>query len=145
MKTSFNLLAILAMAVLLSACQTQTVSKPMLTDTEWILTEINGQPVPGGTETSPPTLRLSSTDRRAAGFSGINRFGTGYELEGSTLKFGMVMGTRMAGPPEAMAAEQDFLTALQSVRNWNITGQQLELSAGEKPLLRFEVVHPEGK
>src|SRR5207302_4495540 len=92
-----------------------TPDNPSLETVEWTLIELNGSPVPAAAaegHRDPPTLRFSPEKKQASGFSGVNRFFGPYEHEGEKLKFGALAGTRMAGPPEAMALEQEFLAML---------------------------------
>ena len=107
---------------------------------EWTLTEINGKPVSVAEDhPKPPTLRFNSEKKQASGFSGVNRFFGSYQLDGETLKFGPLAGTRMAGPPEAMAAEAAFLTMLGSVTGYRISGGgTLELLHDGAVTARFE-------
>lgn len=62
----------------------------------------------------PRTLLLGA-DGRASGFAGVNRYFGTYTLDsdGAFLMKGMG-STKMAGPPEEMRGEQEFLEALQN-------------------------------
>lgn len=62
----------------------------------------------------PPTLQFLP-DGRVAGFSGVNRFNGSYKLgaDGAITWSPAMAGTRMAGEPERMKLENDFLKALQ--------------------------------
>jgi len=106
MKTAIILSSCFAALLLMTGCQTaaQTSNVP-LEGTDWILAELNGQPVVFGQNQRTSTLKLDPATKHASGMSGANRFSGPYELNGSKLKFGNTMGTRMAGPPEAMAAK----------------------------------------
>ncbi len=106
-------------------------------DTEWTLAELNGTAVNPGPNVRVPTLKLESATKRVSGNSGVNRYSGGYEMEGPKLKFGSTMGTRMAGPPEAMALEKDFLAALEKVAAWRATQAELQLTDGKTVLMKF--------
>jgi len=140
MKTNILCVGTAVAAMLLAACRTSPSSTPAppLTDTEWRLIELDGKPVAKAEGLKPPTLTLAAESKRAAGFSGINRYSGSYELDGNTLKFGMFMSTRMAGPPEAMVVEDTFLKAMAQVKTWKIQGGKLSLLGGSGVLLRFE-------
>lgn len=145
MKTM--LIAMLVPVILLgfSGCQT-SAHRPdaavPLAGTEWVLTELNGKPFVASEGLLAPTLKLDAATKRANGTSGINRYAGPCELDGSAIKFGVLMGTRMAGPPEAMAIEDAFLAALREVSAWKITGQMLELSDGVNTVARFKAGPP---
>jgi heat shock protein HslJ len=88
------------------------------------------------------SLRLE--DGRVSGSGGINRLMGDYRLDGSSLGFGAVATTMMAGPPERMEAEQRFLDALARVTRWARDGEQLVLRDDEgAELLRFDVAVPD--
>lgn len=108
-----------------------------LEGTEWILSELNGKAVGAGANLRGPTLKLDSEAKRASGQSGVNRYSGAYELEGAKLKFGSTMGTRMAGPPEAMDLEKDFLATLEKVSGWRVMKGELELMDGKAVVMRF--------
>jgi heat shock protein HslJ len=56
-----------------------------------------------------PTAEITfGDDGRVTGRSTINRFSGPYRITGDTLTPGMLVGTMMAGPPEAMRQEQRF-------------------------------------
>jgi heat shock protein HslJ len=108
-----------------------------LTGTEWRLVELDGKPVAITDGLRTPTLQLDSTTMRASGTSGINRYFGGYESKGAALKFGPFAGTKIGGPPAAMAVERAFLKALAGVSSWNVTSNRLALKAGDETVLRF--------
>ena len=83
------------------------------------------------------TLKLDAAKMQASGVSFVNHFSGKYELKDKTLKFGPMMSTRMAGPPEAMDAERDYLTMLKDVTGWRITDGKLELVVGDKIVARL--------
>lgn len=135
--------ALICAAVLLVGCGTAmkaSAAEPAkpLTGTEWKLAEIDGKTVTVTEGLRTPTLQLESTTKRASGTSGINRFFGSYDSSGAALKFGPLAGTKMGGPPAAMAAESAFLKAMASVTSFNIASNRLELKAGDKTVLRFQ-------
>jgi heat shock protein HslJ len=88
--------------------------------------------------TRPPTLKLDATEARAVGFSGCNRYFSGYELAGESLVFGPAGSTRMACA-SGMELEQVFLQALPRVSAWRIKDGFLELlDADGEVVARFE-------
>ncbi|HSN53093.1 MAG TPA: amidohydrolase family protein [Candidatus Sulfomarinibacteraceae bacterium] len=103
----------------------------------WTLVALDGGPVePVG---KPITLEIAE-DGAVAGVSGVNRFMTRLEtadpIEGR-LAFAPAAGTRMAGPPEAMALEQTFLARLSTVTTYAVDGNTLRLWAADNEALTF--------
>ena len=86
-----------------------------------------------------PTLEILE-DGSAAGVSGVNRYRTRLELSDGRLAFGPTAGTKMAGPPEAMALESDFLARLDAVSTYQVEGDTLRLWAGDNEALTFSRV-----
>ena len=73
-----------------------------------------------------PTLRFEAA-ARASGGSGVNRFGARVDAGDGWLRVASPMVTRMAGPPEAMALEAEFLGRLQRAGHWRVAGDRLRL------------------
>jgi heat shock protein HslJ len=101
---------------------------------EWTLVALDGEPVPEVGKN--PTLEILE-DGSAAGVSGVNRFRTQLELADGRLDFGPLAGTKMAGPPEAMALESDFLARLDAASTYQVEGDTLRLWAGDNEALTF--------
>src|SRR5688500_531418 len=119
MKTA--LLFGIAACVFLAGCvnSAEQPSIPLL-GTDWTLIELNGKALSAGPDLRAPTLKLDPATQRVSGHSGVNRYAGACELDGAKLKFGSTLGTRMAGPPEAMELEKNFLAALEKVTTWSI-------------------------
>jgi heat shock protein HslJ len=137
------LFSLMCASALLMGCGSPTklfAAEPStpLTGTEWTLVELDGKPVAITDGMRTPTLQLDSTNKRVSGTSGINRYFGGYESKGAALKFGPFAGTKIGGPPAAMAVERAFLKALASVSSWNITSNRLALKAGDETVLHFQ-------
>jgi len=78
-----------------------------------------------------------TAEGKASGFAGVNRwFGT-YSVEGSTLKFGTMGMTRMAGPPDRMQLEQTYADALATVTRWSVSSGRLQMSDSNALVLEF--------
>lgn len=97
-----------------------------LADTEWQLTQLgNLLPPPAGQAIG---MQLQAQNTRVVGFSGCNRMFGAYALDGQSLKFAQVGGTKMACLDESlMRLEQEFLRMFANVSQWRITGRTLEL------------------
>lgn len=105
-------------------------------DTTWQLATVAGR----AAEPTPPEaraahLRLSRTDRRATGYTGVNTFSGPYTLDGASLRFGPLAMTRRAGPEPLNRQEAAFSRALADTRAWRLAGDRLEhLDASGNPL-----------
>jgi len=140
MRTKYLLGLALFMTIygILTGCSSMRKGSTIpLLGTNWTLTEVEGKSVVAIDGLQPQTLRLDPANHRAAGCSGINRYGGGFDLDGSRLEFGMFMGTRMAGPSAAMNAEELFMNLLPQTKVWQIRGSHLELSSQHQVILRF--------
>ena len=116
---------------LLAGCT--TANTQTLIGNEWRCTRIGSRTL---TEDSTPTL-LMTAEGKASGFAGVNRwFGT-CTIDGSTLKFGMLGMTRMAGPPDRMQLEQTYADALAAVTRWSVSSGRLQLSDSDAMVLEF--------
>lgn len=105
--------------------------------TEWVLTGVEGVDIAAATVKAPPDFRLDSAGG-VSGFAGCNRYAGGYSVAEQGLTFTPLAATRMACQA-GMDIEQTFLSRLQHVARWRISGSMLELlSADGSVLLRFE-------
>ncbi|HKT38977.1 MAG TPA: META domain-containing protein [Ktedonobacterales bacterium] len=86
--------------------------------------------LPSGAE-----VTLTFQDGAAGGKSACNRYRSSVTIGDGTLKFGMVMGTRMACPPPLMEIESIFLRMLESVTAWQINDDTLEMRNGAGQIL----------
>ncbi|HEX6867704.1 MAG TPA: META domain-containing protein, partial [Candidatus Limnocylindrales bacterium] len=76
---------------------------------------------------SEPYLEFGS-DGSVSGSAGINRLHGKARLDGDRLHLGPLQTTRMAGSPELMDEEHEFLAALERVAIARIEGDRLELT-----------------
>lgn len=100
----------------------------------WALVALDGVPVPEVGRT--PTLEVLE-DGSAGGLSGVNRYRTQLDLSYGRLSFALAAGTKMAGPPEAMALEDAFLARLGAVSAYRVEGDALWLWTGSYEALQF--------
>lgn len=76
---------------------------------------------------------------RVSGTGGVNRVMGEYRLEGTTLVFGPLATTMMAGPPERMEQERQLLALLARVGRWALDEGELVLLEPEgSALLRLQ-------
>ena len=137
-EISLVFLASFALFVL-PACNSQSKSahQPIasLAGQSWTCVTLDGAAI---TATRPPTITFDGAGR-VNGFSGVNRFGGSVEsAEAGELHFGQMMSTKMAGPPEQMAIESSFLSALTRADRYVVTDAKLIFSAGEKMIVQFK-------
>lgn len=108
-----------------------------LEGTQWRLVELGGRPSRPAGE-GAPNLRLHASEKRAGGNTGCNSFGGEYELNGESLRFGVLVSTRRACLEDALnAQEAAYIRALSDTRTWRITGSTLVLSGEAGVVARF--------
>lgn len=115
----------------------ETGAKALALERAWSLIALEGTPVNVSTEAARPSLVFDGSAKRVSGMAGVNRFGGTYTLEGQTLKFGALVATKMAGPPELNELETRYLRALGRTNAWRIDGAELKLHNGSVVLARF--------
>jgi putative lipoprotein len=117
-------------------------SATRLRDTEWMLVEFDGRPVPPPVEGGRTPMIVFATEGSAVSAQGqCNRhFGT-FEADDAagTLVIRMVGSTKMGCPDEVMMDEADFLAALGRAAKFTIDGETLTLEGGDA-VARFAAV-----
>lgn len=109
-------------------------SAPTIVGNEWRCTRLGAAAPPAD---CMPTFALEAGGK-ASGFAGVNRwFGT-CTANGASLAFGPLAATRMAGPPERMELERQYLQVIASVTRWSIADGRLRLSDGSTVVAEFE-------
>jgi heat shock protein HslJ len=151
MKTS-RLLAAIGLAILLpllAACGGSSDSAsgaaagPVGGDgfvgVEWSLTTA----AVDSTELAGFGITIAFTDTDVSGFGGVNRYMGGFTSspEGA-MDFGPLASTMMAGPEDAMAAEQAYLAALDTVTGYTVTDSGLVLYVDDQELLTYAKGEP---
>ena len=114
---------------------TQTQGQEIL-DKEWIVTQIGKEKVSVSAEKTP-WIKLS--EGRVSGFSACNRMIGSYTLEGETLTFGAIGGTKMFCQ-EVADLEDVFIQTLQKIRYWKSKSGKLRLFDEKKKLImKFKI------
>jgi heat shock protein HslJ len=110
-----------------------------LANTQWRLTQLGEQLIENTADGDAVGMQLQAQNTRVAGFSGCNRMFGAYALDGESLKFAQMGGTKMACLDEQrMRLERGYLDMFAKVAGWKITGQTLELrDAGGRPVATF--------
>jgi heat shock protein HslJ len=104
----------------------------LLAATDWMLVEMDGQPLPAGVV--PPTTLVQYG--KAAGFSGCNRYtGPITESAPGDVRFGELAVTRKACDAAANEIEAAFLDRMRAATSYRFQAGQLLLVApqGDKP------------
>lgn len=125
--------AVCIVSGLVAAACASSAPSVALSDTRWTVASINGQAV----AESAPTIEFSGD--RISGSGGCNRYFGGYEITGAeTIVIRGVGSTEMAcEPAEIMTREQAYFTALNAVRVYRHSGEELTLSAVAGPTIVF--------
>lgn len=83
-------------------------------------------------------ITIEFTTDRAAGRAPVNRYSGPYSAtaEGA-LKLGPMVSTMMAGPDEDMRAESAYLSLLDTVTGYSVSGAELDLFADRQQVLIY--------
>jgi len=105
-----------------------------LAGTSWVLTE---GPLTSG-DLAASGITLEFTDTEVSGSAGVNRYFGGYtsSTDGS-LQIDTLGSTMMAGDEAAMALEQEYLAALQSIFGYTMADGTLTLVGAADQVLTF--------
>ena len=104
----------------------KTASPQTLLGTQWRLTQLGDEIIDNPAGERAVNFLLESSSTSLTGFSGCNRMFGRYALEGSSLKFDGLGGTRMFCEAQ-MPLEQRFLAMFSQVSSWEISGSTLRL------------------
>ena len=104
----------------------------------WTLAELNGAAV--NSPRNPPSLTFEG--ERVTGSTGVNQLSAPYtatptSASGGIIAFADFITTKMAGPPEAMNLEQQFVAALAEADEFSADANTLTLLSDGKPVLQF--------
>ncbi|OAN47343.1 META domain-containing protein [Chloroflexus islandicus] len=129
--------ALLLLVTLLIAACGNAAPAANLTNRQWQLIEINGQPpVAAG---QPLTITFGP-DNRASGFAGCNGFSGSYRLDGGTIAFSQIASTLIACADDAITAQElAFHQALAAAARYELKNSVLSLLDRDgNVLLRFQ-------
>jgi heat shock protein HslJ len=104
---------------------------------DWDLVAIGERDHPLGGGGKPATLRFDTTEHRASGNAGCNRYSASYRLSGDSLSFGPAMSTKMACA-DGMELESAWLGAIAQLVTWSATDSTLTLNGADGPMVHFE-------
>ncbi|WP_118974506.1 META domain-containing protein [Taibaiella koreensis] len=84
----------------------------------------------------PVTIIFEDSLSRFGGYAGCNSYGGSYTVEGTGLKLGQVVATKMACMP-GLDTENKLYKIFDEVDHFRISGNKLTLMQGEKVLAEF--------
>ena len=117
--TALILLAIAGVAR--STGETTAMAEFDLVGTHWWVEDIGG----GGVIDASHTTIGFVGEGRVAGDTGCNRYTGAFEVDGQSLRFGPLAGTRRACAPALMDQESRFYQAITRVARWEVAGTGL--------------------
>ena len=109
-----------------------SVPSELLPDEDWLLVDATVTPNPASYR-----VTLTFSDGQVAGKGPVNQYSGQVSLGPGTIQTAGLASTKMAGPPERMAAEQAYLQALQTATIWEVGDEMLTLSDATGPLLVY--------
>jgi heat shock protein HslJ len=106
-----------------------SLSVNLLAGIDWMLSEMDGQPVDASGK--PPTLLVQYG--KVVGFAGCNRYtGALKETAPGVISIGPLAMTKMACPPPASELEDKFVTRMNKVTGYTFVAGQLGLTWSDK-------------
>lgn len=132
--------ASLILVIALIACSPKihavkaTPQTSVLSDGEWTLQNIKGEPVTGLKK--PITLKITTDDKRVVGYAGCNQYFSSYTLDGKSISFASAGRTRMFCQ-DTMETEENFLSVLGNIKSYKLKDNKLLLLDGDTVLLEF--------
>lgn len=129
-------------AILLAGCmaprEPSTGSPLPLTETRWLLSELDGQAVAASPAERMPELSFAAEDARITGFTGCNHLSGSYTLDGDRLRFSEFATTQRACLDTAVdQLEQRFVNTLQRIDRFGVSGGVLILYHEDEAVARF--------
>lgn len=144
-RTLGSLLVVLAIALILAGCESTRpdttspnlsptgVEDTSLAGTEWVLTELRGQPPLGSGE-----ITLIVDAASAGGWSGCNHYGGAPAVTDDTFRLDDIVATAMAcEDARLMDQESDYLSLLGQTSTWEVERGRLVLRTAAGATLVF--------
>ncbi len=123
-----------------AAQSTVTTANPMLLTARWELVKWPGHSTLQGMHGQPVTIDFDNTTQppTISGFSGCNRFSGSYaSAKPEQLTLSQLSTTRMTCPKPFMQTETEFLEALRTINQYNVSGTILQLKIAKGQTLSF--------
>ncbi len=117
-----------------------TKTAQSLNGTEWTLSSLNGNPAGLGAGDKELHIRFSNDGSAVQGFSGCNTYNGSFTSSGNELQIGPLAATmKMCIDSTVMELEQTFHKALDDVKRFGLTGNELTLmDAQNNPLVTLK-------
>lgn len=144
-RTLVSLLVMLAIALVPAGCGSRRpdttspdlsptgVEDTSLAGTEWVLTELRGEPPLGSGE-----ITLVVDAASAGGWSGCNHYGGAPAVTDDTFRLDDIVATAMAcEDARLMDQESDYLSLLGQTSTWDVEGSALTLRTNGGETLVF--------
>ncbi|MFD2099977.1 META domain-containing protein [Flagellimonas iocasae] len=139
MKPSIILFLCVLMGI--SSCNPKLDDSEKLFNTTWELVYISGPRIAfdGLFPEKKPQITFDKETHQVTGTDSCNGYSADFELDENTISFGE------PGPTTMMfcgGGERQFLNMMQKIDSYIIEGGELNLLAGEVPMMRFKKVEP---
>jgi heat shock protein HslJ len=130
--------ALTAMIILACAgCAGTGAGQVELQGSQWVLAELEGEPVTPVGERGAGFLRFEGNSDRFAASAGCNSMGGKWTVDGETLTFSQVVSTLMACQEPLMTRERQLSEALSGTTTFRSREGRLELVAGSRVVATF--------
>ena len=128
-----NLVSLVFLLTLLSACSAVPASNDSLDGTSWELYAISKHfPIEGS------NITIAFEDGQVSGSSGCNRYSGEYKVSGKKIEFGMLASTLMACVDTAMMEQETvFMQMLGDAQRFEIVDGQLQIYWSDHEALTF--------
>lgn len=140
--TRWSLLTVITCAAALTGCAgngSGDNTPPTLQGTTWHLTQAG---VPQAMDPVPDSMTITleiAGDEAVSGSAGCNNYRSSCTLNGQSIRFAPISMTKKMcpNPPDVMAWEQRFVTALAESTVYQLDGALLQLQGPEGATLHF--------
>lgn len=83
-------------------------------------------------------ITITFGEDRLYGSSGVNNYNGEYKIDGNKIEVGVIAGTRMMGPEDLMAQEQQYLDNLTAAKEIKATETGIEIITKTGVKLNFD-------
>lgn len=136
-----SIILFLCVLIGVSSCNPKLDDSEKLFNTTWELVYISGPRIAfdGLFPEKKPQITFDKETHQVTGTDSCNGYSADFELDENTISFGE------PGPTTMMfcgGGERQFLNMMQKIDSYIIEGGELNLLAGEVPMMRFKKVEP---
>lgn len=136
-----SIILFLCVLIGMSSCNPKLDDSEKLFNTTWELVYISGPRIAfdGLFPEKKPQITFDQETHKVTGTDSCNGYSADFELDENTISFGE------PGPTTMMfcgGGERQFLNMMQKIDSYIIEGGELNLLAGEVPMMRFKKVEP---